>query len=75
MKGLLKSHKLTSMRLLQSLYTCDCVYQWFVYERTAWLFPTTAMLQALSDAHNFLFEERQRLLTLQAENDALRLQV
>lgn len=32
-------------------------------------------LQALSDAHTFLFEERQRLLTLQAENDELRLQV
>ncbi len=30
--------------------------------------------QALSDAHVFLFEERQRLLTLQAENDELRLQ-
>ncbi|MEW5301830.1 MAG: hypothetical protein WDW36_004665 [Sanguina aurantia] len=30
--------------------------------------------KALSDAHNFLFEERQRLLALQAENDALRLQ-
>jgi coiled-coil domain-containing protein 77 len=28
----------------------------------------------LSDAHNFLFEERQRLLALQAENDNLRLQ-
>ncbi len=33
------------------------------------------LLQALSDAHAFLFEERQRLLTLQAENDELRLQV
>lgn len=32
------------------------------------------MLQALSDAHNFLFEERQRLLALQAENDDLKLQ-
>ena len=31
--------------------------------------------QALSDAHAFLFEERQRLLALQAENDELRLQV
>jgi coiled-coil domain-containing protein 77 len=31
-------------------------------------------LQALSDAHNFLFEERQRLLALQAENDDLKLQ-
>ncbi|GAX72690.1 hypothetical protein CEUSTIGMA_g146.t1 [Chlamydomonas eustigma] len=30
--------------------------------------------KALSDAHAFLFEERQRLLTLQAENDELRLQ-
>ena len=31
-------------------------------------------IQALSDAHAFLFEERQRLLALQAENDELRLQ-
>jgi coiled-coil domain-containing protein 77 len=31
-------------------------------------------VQALSDAHNFLFEERQRLLALQAENDDLKLQ-
>lgn len=31
-------------------------------------------LQALSDAHSFLFEERQRLLALQADNDELRLQ-
>jgi coiled-coil domain-containing protein 77 len=31
-------------------------------------------LQALSDAHAFLFDERQRLLSLQAENDELRLQ-
>ncbi|KAG1679502.1 hypothetical protein FOA52_011101 [Chlamydomonas sp. UWO 241] len=30
--------------------------------------------KALSDAHVFLFEERQRLLSLQAENDELRLQ-
>lgn len=30
--------------------------------------------QALSEAHNFLFEERQRLLKLTAENDELRLQ-
>ncbi|KAJ9527458.1 hypothetical protein QJQ45_025730 [Haematococcus lacustris] len=30
--------------------------------------------KALSDAHAFLFEERQRLLALQAENDELRLQ-
>ncbi|EFJ43281.1 centriole protein [Volvox carteri f. nagariensis] len=30
--------------------------------------------KALSDAHNFLFDERQRLLALQAENDDLRLQ-
>ena len=30
--------------------------------------------QALSDAHAFLFEERQRLLASQAENDELRLQ-
>ncbi|GIM05695.1 hypothetical protein Vretimale_10129 [Volvox reticuliferus] len=30
--------------------------------------------KALSDAHNFLFDERQRLLALQAENDELRLQ-
>lgn len=32
------------------------------------------MLQALSDAHTYLFEERERLLALQAENDSLRLQ-
>lgn len=31
-------------------------------------------MQALSDAHAFLFEERQRLLALQSENDELRLQ-
>lgn len=31
-------------------------------------------LQALSDAQQFLFEERQRLLNLQAENDELKLQ-
>jgi len=31
-------------------------------------------LQALSDAQQFLFEERQRLLLLQAENDELKLQ-
>jgi coiled-coil domain-containing protein 77 len=30
--------------------------------------------QALSDAQQFLFEERQRLLALQAENDELKLQ-
>eukprot|EP00798_Chlamydomonas_sp_ICE-L_P012306 gene12306-15468_t len=30
--------------------------------------------KALSDAHAYLFEERQRLLTSQAENDELRLQ-
>ncbi|PNH02442.1 Coiled-coil domain-containing protein 77 [Tetrabaena socialis] len=33
-----------------------------------------ALQKALSDAHNFLFDERQRLLALQAENDELRLQ-
>ena len=32
-------------------------------------------MQALSDTHTFLFEERQRLLDLQAENDELKLQV
>lgn len=32
------------------------------------------VLQALSDAQSFLFEERQRLLALQAENDELKLQ-
>lgn len=37
------------------------------------MFPS-ASSQALSDAHNFLFDERQRLLALQAENDELRLQ-
>jgi coiled-coil domain-containing protein 77 len=31
-------------------------------------------MQALSDAQQFLFEERQRLLLLQAENDELKLQ-
>ena len=31
--------------------------------------------KALSDAHTYLFEERERLLVLQAENDELRLQV
>jgi len=36
--------------------------------------PSLPPPQALSDAHAFLFEERQRLLTLQAENDELRLQ-
>lgn len=30
--------------------------------------------KALSDAHAFLFEERERLLTLQAENDELKIQ-
>ncbi|EFN52358.1 hypothetical protein CHLNCDRAFT_138772 [Chlorella variabilis] len=30
--------------------------------------------KALSDAHTYLFEERERLLALQAENDSLRLQ-
>ena len=35
---------------------------------------TCLPMQALSDAHAFLFEERQRLLALQAENDELRLQ-
>jgi hypothetical protein len=29
----------------------------------------TSYLQALSDAQQFLFEERQRLLLLQAENE------
>ncbi len=33
-----------------------------------------AIPQAVSDAHAFLFEERQRLLSLQAANDELRLQ-
>ena len=37
--------------------------------------PHNVHAQALSDAHAFLFEERQRLLALQAENDELRLQV
>lgn len=32
------------------------------------------LLQALSDAHTYLFDERERLLALQAENDQLRLQ-
>jgi coiled-coil domain-containing protein 77 len=32
------------------------------------------LLQALSDAHTYLFEELERLLALQAENDGLRLQ-
>lgn len=31
-------------------------------------------LQAVSDAHTYLFEERDRLLKLQSENDELRLQ-
>lgn len=31
--------------------------------------------KALSDSHTYLFEERERLLTLQAENDELKLQV
>lgn len=31
-------------------------------------------LQALSDAHTYLFDERERLLALQAENDTLKLQ-
>lgn len=31
-------------------------------------------MQALSDAHTYLFEERDRLLKLQSENDELRLQ-
>lgn len=40
-----------------------------------WLLRSCSFaMQALSDAHAFLFEERQRLLTLQAENDELRLQ-
>lgn len=38
------------------------------------IFTTNPTAQALSDAHNFLFDERQRLLALQAENDELRLQ-
>lgn len=38
------------------------------------LFVCTHALQALSDAQQFLFEERQRLLLLQAENDELKLQ-
>ena len=40
--------------------------------------PSPAFLtyqQALSDAHTYLFEERERLLALQADCDALRLQV
>ena len=32
------------------------------------------IMQALSDAHTYLFEERDRLLKLQSENDELRLQ-
>lgn len=32
------------------------------------------MLQALSDAHTYLFEERERLLQLQAAHDDLKLQ-
>jgi coiled-coil domain-containing protein 77 len=31
--------------------------------------------KALSDSHTYLFEERERLLALQAENDELKLQV
>lgn len=37
-------------------------------------FTPVLAAQALSDAHTYLFEERERLLALQAENDALRLQ-
>jgi hypothetical protein len=37
--------------------------------------PRPPTPQALSDAQQFLFEERQRLLALQAENDELKLQV
>lgn len=36
--------------------------------------PSPPPLQALSDAHTHLFEERQRLLDIQAENDELKLQ-
>jgi hypothetical protein len=36
--------------------------------------PPNHPRQALSDAQQFLFEERQRLLALQAENDELKLQ-
>lgn len=41
---------------------------------SAWACLQPLPPQALSDAHNFLFDERQRLLALQAENDELRLQ-
>ncbi len=34
----------------------------------------TDLMQALSDAHTYLFEERDRLLKLQSENGELRLQ-
>ena len=36
--------------------------------------PRARRPQALSDAQQLLFEERERLLSLQAENDELRLQ-
>ena len=39
-----------------------------------WPIPRLASLQALSDAHTYLFEERERLLKLQADNDQLKLQ-
>lgn len=35
---------------------------------------TTELQKALSDAHAYLFEERERLLKIQAENDELKLQ-
>ena len=37
--------------------------------------PGTPVLQAVSDAHTHLFEERERLVQLAAENDQLRLQL
>jgi hypothetical protein len=56
-----------------------CAVQADELHRTEWEARKRAdevreLQQALSDAQQFLFEERQRLLSLQAENDELKLQ-
>ncbi|KAG2433514.1 hypothetical protein HYH02_012632 [Chlamydomonas schloesseri] len=63
--------------LLQRLDQCAIqgaemhVLEWEAHKRAD---EVRELQKALSDAHNFLFDERQRLLALQAENDELRLQ-
>ena len=53
---------------------CQCLHTTVTVVRQQAKGFSFVCLQSLSDAQQFLFEERQRLLALQAENDELKLQ-